>query len=211
MRGDGNLVAYHGEIKASNAYWSSGTAGEGNSPYRFTVNRGGNAVIYDDNGEAIWSTGTDGTKGDRVVIQDDRNILLYTNEWLPLWDANMALKPLEFPTDTLKSGRTLDPGQKLKSSNGKNSLIMQTDGNLVAYTGDIKPSNAYWSSSTAGKGKKGPIRLTVTPDGNAVIYDGTGEALCSIGTEGDENRLVLQDDRKFVVYSNESKALWAAW
>lgn len=51
----------------------------------------------------------------------------------------------------------LKEGDYLKSANGKYTLIMQGDGNLVGYD---ETNKAFWASNTAGQGES-PFRLTV--------------------------------------------------
>ena len=49
--------------------------------------------------------------------------------------------------DTLDAGESLESGQALTSANGRYTLVMQTDGNLVLYRRDGVP---VWESGTAG-------------------------------------------------------------
>ena len=51
---------------------------------------------------------------------------------------------------TLASGDTLEPGERLKSPNGRFLLTMQEDGNLVLYGDGI----ALWSSGAGGPGAR---------------------------------------------------------
>ena len=57
MQGDGNLVSYKND---SEAYWSTGTAGQGVGPYNLSMQGDGNLVIYDKDGVAIWASNTMG-------------------------------------------------------------------------------------------------------------------------------------------------------
>jgi len=69
--------------------------------------------------------------------------------------------------------------QSLTSGHGSPpyTLFMQTDGNLVLYSG----SGYTWSTGTNGVGA-GPWTLTMQNDGNLVIYDATGGATWNAGT-----------------------------
>ncbi|XP_055348836.1 uncharacterized protein LOC129595758 [Paramacrobiotus metropolitanus] len=51
-------------------------------------------------------------------------------------------------------------------------------------------------------------RLTFQPDGNLVIYDGSGLAKWSTGTAGRAERAVFQSDGNFVIYDIAEKAVW---
>ncbi|MGW7002613.1 hypothetical protein ACWGCW_07250 [Streptomyces sp. NPDC054933] len=116
----------------------------------------------------------------------------------------------------LLPGQHLTPGASLSS--GSMKLVMQSDGNLVAYLkagGSAAP--AEWSSGTYGH----PGAYAVMqPDGNLVVYShnggpGIGGALWSSGTSGNAGaHAVLQDDGNLVVYRQGTTApggaLWAS-
>jgi hypothetical protein len=50
--------------------------------------------------------------------------------------------------DRLKAGQRLNINDTLVSPNGRYTLLMQTDGNLVLYQDRIEVSTAYWSTNT---------------------------------------------------------------
>lgn len=80
----------------------------------------GNLVLYKTGGEALWSTGTQGTQETVTVMQDDGNLVSYAAGGVPVWS----------------SGTAGNPGAW---------LAVQDDGNLVLYT-----SKAIWNSGTSG-------------------------------------------------------------
>ncbi|MDQ3900078.1 MAG: LysM peptidoglycan-binding domain-containing protein [Actinomycetota bacterium] len=115
--------------------------------------------------------------------------------------------------DVLRAGESLGIDQKLTSSNGKYSLIMQGDGNLVLYTESNTP---VWSTRTQGSGA---VRASLQDDGNLVLYTKEVErrfhrdvpvAVWASKTSGEHVRLILQDDRNLVVYTADGRALWAS-
>ncbi|MFD7236694.1 hypothetical protein ACFWAT_15510 [Streptomyces syringium] len=65
---------------------------------------------------------------------------------------------------TLWNNETLTPGDHI--TNGRARLVMQHDGNLVAYEGDA----ARWSTGTVGCGS----RTVMQTDGNLVVYAPNG-------------------------------------
>ena len=78
---DGNLcLDWNGK-----RLWCSATAGKGAA--RLTMQKDGNAVIYNPAGKALWATGTPQRGGSILRIQDDGNLVLYqgTN---PLWSTD---------------------------------------------------------------------------------------------------------------------------
>jgi LysM repeat protein len=115
--------------------------------------------------------------------------------------------------DVLRAGESLGIDQKLTSSNGKYTLIMQGDGNLVLYTESNTP---VWATRTQGKGA---VRASLQDDGNLVLYTKDQErwfhkdaaaAVWASHTSGENVRLVLQDDRNLVIYTSDGRALWAS-
>lgn len=115
--------------------------------------------------------------------------------------------------DVLRAGESLGIDQKLTSNNGRYTLIMQGDGNLVLYTESNTP---VWSTRTQGSGA---VRASLQDDGNLVLYTKEVErrfhrdvpvAVWASKTSGEHVRLILQDDRNLVVYTADGRALWAS-
>jgi len=106
---------------------------------------------------------------------------------------------------TLKaSGITLYAGQNMTSSDGRFTLAMQTDGNLVLYG----PSGAMWSTSTTGGSDR---RMVMQCDGNLVVYNSANQGLWSSNTAGNPGAwLALQNDGNLVIYSSSNVPLWAS-
>lgn len=118
----------------------------------------------------------------------------------------------------LKPGQTLRPGQSLYSENGKYSLWMQTDGNVVLYYGhdpddpNFAPNDAHWATHT-GPGQFTPSGLIMQTDGNLVLYDTSNQARWASGTSNHPGAyLTMQYDGNAVVYpagAVTDNALWA--
>lgn len=155
---DGNMVIYRG----STPVWSSGTSTPGTSA-TLKLQADGNLVLYK-NSSAVWSTGTvtyDQTgfvnsevSTDQVIFpgqslytpnryyrltaQEDGNIVLYT-PYRAIWASNTFRRLFD-------------------------RIIVQGDGNIVAYNGDNYP---IWSSRTNGTGSN---IWSLQEDGNLVLY-----------------------------------------
>ena len=100
------------------------------------------------------------------------------------------------------SGEGLGPGGAVTSCDGRFTLTMQTDGNLVLYSLGVP----MWASGTDGAG--GYVAI-MQGDGNFVVYDDTSSPLFATGTDGHSGAtLAIQDDGNTVVYAGGS-ALWA--
>ncbi|MCQ4042031.1 hypothetical protein [Streptantibioticus rubrisoli] len=106
---------------------------------------------------------------------------------------------------TLQPGQRLIPGHSLSSASA--TVVMQPDGNLVAYlkTGGSGTGPAVWASRTSGH--PGAYAY-MQSDGNLVVYPsgggpGGGGALWASGTWGNSGAYaVLQDDGNLVVYKS---------
>ena len=81
----------------------------------------------------------------------------------------------------------------LKSDDGRYSLVLQDDGNVVLYN---QNSKALWALGTSGKTID---NLQFQSDGNLVLYGAGGVALWASGTVG-ADKLVLQGDGNLVIY-----------
>jgi hypothetical protein len=91
------------------------------------------------------------------------------------------------PNETLVAGGTL------KSDDGRYSLVMGYDGNLVHYG----PSGMLWESGTFGNVG---ARLVMQLDGNLVIYTTDNRPVWSTNTFAGRSTLVVQNDANLVIY-----------
>jgi hypothetical protein len=115
-----------------------------------------------------------------------------------------AAPPSPTGCTTIGAGQALGAGQSFRSCDGRFTLAMQPDGNLVLYMG----SRALWSTRTNGRG--GTLAVMQT-DGNFVVYDGHDKALWASGTNGNSgSTLAVQDDGNLVVYAPTGHHIWAS-
>ncbi|MFL6075886.1 MAG: hypothetical protein ACJ73S_21045 [Mycobacteriales bacterium] len=104
------------------------------------------------------------------------------------------------------AGQGLYPGQAVTSCDGRFTLALQQDGNLVLRQGDT----ALWSTGTTGRAVPTATAI-MQGDGNFVLYDAASAAVWASGTSGQPGAdLVLQDDGTLVVYSPAGVPLWAS-
>lgn len=197
---------------------SLGAAQQLTSPdgrYRLVMQGDGNLVQYGPGGQAIWSSGTQGS-GHTVVMQADGNLVVYAPGGVSRWQSATGGRSgsfrLELQDDsnlviygpagaawtrnsTLGASQGLGAGQSLTSPNGRYRLAMQGDGNLVVYEG----GSALWSTATQGAGHVSIMQ----GDGNLVVYAPGGVPRWQAGTGGRPNApftLWMQDDGNLVVY-----------
>lgn len=104
-------------------------------------------------------------------------------------------------SDRLLTGQGLIPGASINSSNGRYTLVVQDDGNLVVYG----QSGALWHAATNTL----PFaNLVMQGDGNLVLYGPVGQVYWQSATSGNSNAgLVMQNDGNLVMYAG-STVLW---
>jgi hypothetical protein len=105
---------------------------------------------------------------------------------------------------TLTSGQTLKVNERLVSSNGQYTLILQTDGNLVIYC--LASGKPMWASNTYGKGA---ADLTLQPDGNLVIHNTNGTVIWKTATK-DSTLLIMGDNGKLNLYTPNGTVVWSS-
>ncbi|MFY0573990.1 SGNH/GDSL hydrolase family protein [Cystobacter fuscus] len=116
------------------------------------------------------------------------------------------LPPVQPPTEcgALSPGQGLSRGQSLVSCDGRFSLTLQNDGNLVLYHG----STPLFSTGTVGSTA---AEVLFQQDGNLVEYDSAGQLLWQTRTAGQGGAMFyLQNDGNLVIYDSAGSPLWAS-
>ncbi|KAG6657362.1 hypothetical protein I3843_04G079200 [Carya illinoinensis] len=117
-------------------------------------------------------------------MHDSGNFLLYDSSWTIIWAS------FNFPTDTLLVRQNLVVDQFLYSSIsetdasiGNFKLLLQRDGNLVAYPirSYTDAKYVYWSSFTANSGRN--VTLNLNADSRFYLLNSTGRSIKNF-TEG---------------------------
>lgn len=201
MQPDGNLVEYGGE--AFDAVWNTRTFGNPGAYAVFQAD--GNTVVYSSDGRPLWYSGMR-AGANRLVLQDDGHLVNYNSSGTALWYTGVfsADYSAYVGTDVIGPGGGLYQNQYLRSGDGRYSLRMQPDGNLVVYG----PGNhALWNSRTFGNPGSW---FAVQPDGNLVVYNSYGRALWWSGMKSNSKLLSMQPDGNLVQYDNSWRALWSS-
>jgi hypothetical protein len=107
-------------------------------------------------------------------------------------------------SDKLRSGESLAVNRSITSQDGRFTLIMQGDGNLVLYG----PAGRYrWDTGTNGRTVGQAI---MQGDGNFVMYGPAGEYIWDTATHGNPGAwLIVQNDGNLVIYRPDGNPLWA--
>ena len=102
----------------------------------------------------------------------------------------------------INPGEGLLRGQTQVSCDGRFTLAMQHDGNLVLY----RSGSARWASNTGGSPAD---RAIMQNDGNFVLYTANGAAVWATGTMQPGSKLWVQNDGNVVIYTAGMVPLWA--
>ena len=124
-------------------------------------------MVYSSDGRALWASGTDGSGGETITMQDDGNLVIYNGHHSPVWDTHtMQSKSKARPT--LK----MPPTQKLVSAG--NRLMRAT------LTGMLKSGAAE-----AGHLRAGDTVHIECDEGYVLSFDSSPVATCGEGGEYD--------------------------
>jgi RHS repeat-associated protein len=200
MQGDGNLVEYGAIFTESDgswpAFWASNTSGSGN----YAIMQGdGNLVVYDASGDSLWASNTSGNPDSYLTLTDSGFLIVTSASGAALWGGS----------GVLASGARLDSNQSVVSPDGYSALVMQSDGNLVEYHGDLSlgdsSATASWASNTSGSGNYAIMQ----GDGNLVVYSSSNAPLWASNTSGNPGAyLTLDSSGLLTVNSDSGTALW---
>jgi parallel beta-helix repeat protein len=116
-----------------------------------------------------------------------------------------ALAALRQPAgcEGLSMNQGLAPHQATSSCDGRFTLRLQGDGNLVLRQDKV----VLWSTGTGGQKVAQAIQQA---DGNLVLHDWAGQAVWTTGTAGHPGaRLIVQTDGNLVIYDGNTP-LWSS-
>ncbi len=198
MQPDGNLVHYGDGFRP---LWHTHTYG---NPGAYAIFQGdGNLVIYASSGRPLWASGMRYGAAS-LVLQTDGNLVTYNSAWRPLWHSGVILPDYSVfaGSDHIRPNQALFRNYYIRSSDGRYSLIMQADGNLVLYAPGYRP---LWHSHTYGNPG---AYLAVQGDGNLVVYSASNRPLWWSGTKANPSHLIMQSDGNLVQYNIFAQALW---
>jgi hypothetical protein len=108
-------------------------------------------------------------------------------------------------SDKLNANEDLVNVGSITSQDGRFTLIMQGDGNLVLYRSG---GNARWATNTDGRVVSQAI---MQGDGNFVMYGPGGSYIWDTATDGHPGAyLTIQNDGNIVIYDTVGNPLWAS-
>jgi hypothetical protein len=195
VKPDGNLVLYR---NFNNVPWQSFSGGS--VAKQLIMQTDGNLVLYNSGNGPVWSSRTGGNPGAKLVLQDDGNAVIYSSTNTVLWQSVSSNPNWQTYVNNTMYGGDMQPFQEMKSADGRFTLVVQKDGNVVLYS----PNRALWQSGTGGKQLS---RLTLQSDGNLVVYGFADQPLWWTGTN-QRSKLIVQDDGNLVLYNGLNQPLW---
>ncbi|RYE29872.1 MAG: hypothetical protein EOP48_32345, partial [Sphingobacteriales bacterium] len=103
----------------------------GQGPFHLRIQDDGNAVIYDSQNHAIWSSDTyhKGAQGHFLAVQDDGNVVLYDGDFKPVWASNTN-RGKDIHGERLATDQALESGQSLKAKDHSYYLKVEHNGNV---------------------------------------------------------------------------------
>lgn len=124
-----------------------------------------------------------------------------TSKELEFASLKLGLGPEKTYAGKMRGGDVLYPGQKVVSQDGRSTLILQEDGNVVLYTDNLPA----WQTGIRG------THLSLNRDGNLVLYLGLENVEVPVWNTNTAARgimmyLALQNDGNLVMYGE--KAYW---
>jgi murein DD-endopeptidase len=191
LQGDGNVVLYG----IGNAVlWASNTASQPGASLRLRTD--GKLVLVRGT-STVWATNTAGLGITSLTVGDDADIALRNAAGTMKWHTGSF-------QSQVAAGVVLKPGTTLRSDTRNTTrLVMQTDGNLVQYTG----TKAVWASHTTGRGA---TYAAVQTDGNLVVYSAANVPLwASHTTKYGKGQLLVQVDGNVVLYGKAGTRAWS--
>ncbi len=201
LQTDGNIVAY----AASGSVWASNTSSDCSGGNCSAVYQNdGNFVLYHE-GSAVWSTQTFGHPDGRLVLSMQAPYFQITDAGATLWPLisapNQALTPL--PSQQVFAAGRLSLTQDQDVSLMNLSLVLQPDGNLVAYS----PTGPVWATGVYADCRESCVASFQT-DGNLVLYR-KGLPYWSTGTFNHPGaQLVVSNMAPYLQVAETGKVLW---
>ena len=94
MQHDGNLVIYCRRTRNVGFYqpiWSTNTWQISNSIQKAVFTKAGSIALFDSTGTKVFDTWSGGQGGGKLVLQDDGDLVIYTNYNEAVWSTTTAL------------------------------------------------------------------------------------------------------------------------
>ncbi|RDD86681.1 serine/threonine protein kinase [Streptomyces parvulus] len=175
MQEDGNLVA---RDERDEQVWEAGTSGR---DQKVVFQEDGNLVVQDAEDRSVWTTHTSSEQGGAVLELRADGVVAVVRDGKDIF--RTSPDPALPQTLTVQARRTLQANEFVQAAHVK--LLMQEDGNLVAYDERNQPT---WASRTSGENYKAVFQ----EDGNLVVYTADDKPVWATNTGYPEGGAVLE-------------------
>ncbi|MGN8246149.1 D-alanyl-D-alanine carboxypeptidase family protein [Cellulomonas soli] len=163
------------------------------------VREDGEVAVVSSGGTVVWSTGTAGVSGARLVVQDDGEVVVLDATGQVRWASGTAVRP-----SVLTAPAQLAPGAGLSSPDGRFTLDVLAEGDVRLHGPD---GAVVWSTGTAVPGSV----LVLQDDGNLVVREPDGARRWRTRTAQTPGAaLVLRDDGALLLVDGTGLVVWDA-
>ncbi|GAA2325806.1 protein kinase [Streptomyces kunmingensis] len=192
MQKNGDLVSYDEKNQPT---WASRTSGEN---HEAVFQKDGNLVVYNAAHEEVWASNTGASKGAVLELRTDGDVAI-TKDGRDLFSTDTVAGLPE--TMSVRARKTLETGDFLQTAHVK--LVMQEDGNLVAYSDDRR----RWASDTSGEN----YTAVFQEDGNLVVYTADDKPVWATNTGYPEGGALLEFRADgTVAIAKDGEDLWSS-
>ena len=199
MQGDGNVVVRD----ASGApRWWTGTSEAGS---QLQLRSDGNLVVRAPDGSWSWQSGVGASGFERLELGDDGQLRVRSGSWVGSRRLNgeRTVWPVPARRDRIGRNQSLHAGEQLRSTNGRYTVAMQFDGNLVLWDNGRR----RWDSRT--RDGSAEARVALGGDGNLVIYSTNGRVLKNFALAGRGGHvLAIGNDGVLKVLDRTGRDVW---
>ena len=205
-----------GIVQASDgaAIWNSDSPG---ANYKLEMRPDGNVALIRRDGNAVWTTGTNGQVGSHAVFNENGNFAVYSADYSRILFETRSDRCLpravgvgsgndEFGTAGTLAPDTICAGEYVDSPDGRFRLQLRPDGNLVLLAG-AGFAEVIWQSATADRDV---YKLVIGSDGAWRLFRRDGREQWSFGTGGNPgSRLMVQSDGNLTIHdAGFTRLLW---
>lgn len=202
---------------------------EGDPGDRLVVTAGGDVRLVGSDGKVEWRTATGGHRGATLVLQDDGDLVVRARGGAVVWDTGTTVTP-----SILSAGDRLGPGESLASPDGRQTLVVGTDGSVtlrgpdgdVRWAPPVAAPGAAAAGAAAGAAGSGPAAAATGTGASATGAGATGAGASGAGSVGASaaagvgastevpslavpgSSLALHDDGNLVLSAPDGSWLW---
>ncbi len=188
---------------------------------RFTMQSDGNAVLYNEDGKAVWATGTNGTTASKICMQTDGNLVLYgaSNQVLRATNTDgLAIAGYSSAKSTYELDFAVVPGADGGTDGLAIKVLSPVPGpQVIAWVSYTRSTIWPWESESLGRGQtltsaNGTYRATLQTDGNFVVYHGN-KAIWSSKTNGQTSISAFENSstkKSMQLINSDGSAAWIA-